>query len=154
MITFIFLWTLGRTRKVIPHRGTRGGGVNGTSPPWIFDMSRFFETTLPSVESLWSSLQDEVYFISGGTAGGLWRHQTWSPSWILSRIRNQVKTVRINNFLRLSCKIITQGVQGLSERCVLSIWIIDISKIQLVVYYQCCLLIGWATTRLYVIAHC
>ena len=28
-----------------------------------------------------------------------------------------------------------------------------VSKIQLVVYYQCCVLIGWATTRLYVIAH-
>ena len=27
-----------------------------------------------------------------------------------------------------------------------------IGKIQLVVYYQCCILIGWATTRLYVIA--
>ena len=27
------------------------------------------------------------------------------------------------------------------------------SKIQLVVYHQCCVLIGWATTRLYVIAH-
>ena len=26
------------------------------------------------------------------------------------------------------------------------------SKIQLVVYYQCCILIGWAATRLYVIA--
>ena len=30
--------------------------------------------------------------------------------------------------------------------------IIYISKIQLVVYYQCCILFGWATTRLYVIA--
>ena len=30
--------------------------------------------------------------------------------------------------------------------------IMHISKIQLVVYYQCCILIGWATTRLYVIA--
>ena len=29
----------------------------------------------------------------------------------------------------------------------------EISKIQLVVYYQCRVLIGWATTRLYVIAH-
>ena len=29
----------------------------------------------------------------------------------------------------------------------------DLSKIQLVVYYQCCVLIGGATTRLYVIAH-
>ena len=31
--------------------------------------------------------------------------------------------------------------------------ITKISKIQLVVYQQCCVLIGWATTRLYVIAH-
>ena len=31
--------------------------------------------------------------------------------------------------------------------------ILFFSKIQLVVYYQCCVLIGWATTRLYVIAH-
>ena len=28
-----------------------------------------------------------------------------------------------------------------------------VSKIQLVVYHQCCVMIGWATTRLYVIAH-
>ena len=28
-----------------------------------------------------------------------------------------------------------------------------IKKIQLQVYYQCCVLIGWATTRLHVIAH-
>ena len=27
------------------------------------------------------------------------------------------------------------------------------SKIQLVVYYQYCVLIGWATSRLFVIAH-
>ena len=28
-----------------------------------------------------------------------------------------------------------------------------VSKIQLEVYHQCCVLIGWATSRLYVIAH-
>ena len=34
------------------------------------------------------------------------------------------------------------------------VWrIYDVSKIQLLVYHQCCVLIGWATTRLYVIAH-
>ena len=32
-------------------------------------------------------------------------------------------------------------------------WFSGISKIQLVVYYQCCVLIRWATTRLYVIAY-
>ena len=32
-------------------------------------------------------------------------------------------------------------------------WMHVFSKIQIVVYYQCCVLIGWATARLYVIAH-
>ena len=39
----------------------------------------------------------------GGAAGGLLRHQQWSPSWlpswILPRIRNHVKTARNGNFL-------------------------------------------------------
>ena len=35
---------------------------------------------LPSVESLWSSLQGEEYFMGGGAAGGLWRHQQLSQS--------------------------------------------------------------------------
>ena len=38
--------------------------------PRVFDMLQYFETILPSEESLWSSLQDEVYFMGGGTAGG------------------------------------------------------------------------------------
>ena len=41
----------------------------------------------------------------------------------------------------------------LSNRSSLFNDITDISKIQLVVYHQWCVLIGWATTRLYVIAH-
>ena len=48
--------------------------VDGTLPR-VFDMLQFFETSLPSVESIWSSQQDEVYFMDGGAAGGLWRHQ-------------------------------------------------------------------------------
>ena len=56
--------------------------------PWVFDMFQYFETILPSVESLWSSLQDEVYFMVGGAAGGLWRHQTWSPSWFFQPGKN------------------------------------------------------------------
>ena len=35
----------------------------------------------------------------------------------------------------------------------MDVWLKVISKIQIVVYYQCCVLIGLATTRLYVI-HC
>ena len=37
--------------------------------------------------------------MGGGAAGGLWRHQQWSPSWILPRIRNQVKTATNDIFL-------------------------------------------------------
>ena len=41
--------------------------------------------------------------MNGGAAGGLRRDQEWSascpPSWILPRIRNQVKTARNGNCL-------------------------------------------------------
>ena len=59
--------TLGRTWKFIPPPWYKGGGW---TPPRVFDMLQYFETILPSEESLWSSLQDEVYFMGGGTAGG------------------------------------------------------------------------------------
>ena len=83
-----------------------GGGVlmDGTLPT-VFEMLQYFETILTSVESLWSSMQDEVYLTGGGTAGDLWRHQKWSPSWILLRIRNQVKTAKNGDFLCLWWKI-------------------------------------------------
>ena len=42
--------------------------------PRLFDMLQYFEAILPSVESLWSSQQDEVYFMGGGATGGLLRH--------------------------------------------------------------------------------
>ena len=100
--------TLRCTSKVKPHCGTRGG-FEGIPLPWVFDRLQYFETILASVKSLWSSLRDEVYFMGGGAAEGLWRHQTWWPFWlpscILSRIRNQVKTVRIYIFLCTACKI-------------------------------------------------
>ena len=32
--------------------------------------------------------------------------KTWSPSWILPRIKNKIKTVGIGNFSCLTCKII------------------------------------------------
>ena len=64
-----------------------GGGLMDPLLPWVFDMLQYFEKILPSVESLWSSRQYEVYFMGGGAAGDLWHQQTWSPSWVLSRIR-------------------------------------------------------------------
>ena len=51
---------------------------------------------------------------------------------------------------------------AIQENLVTNLWIVGhlprrllytFSKIQLVVYYQCYVLIGWATTRLYVIAY-
>ena len=49
-----------------PHRGTRGETVDGNPLVRVFYMLRYFETIFPSVESLWSSLQDEVYFRGSG----------------------------------------------------------------------------------------
>ena len=60
--------TLGRARKFIPPPWYKGGG-GGWNPPKVFDILQYFETILPSVESLWSSLK-EVYFMGGGAAGG------------------------------------------------------------------------------------
>ena len=77
--------------------------------PRVFDLLHHLETILPSAESLWSSQQDEIYFMGSGAAGGLWRHQiwlpSWPPSWISSRIKNYVKTASIVNFLCLTYKI-------------------------------------------------
>ena len=62
----------------------RGGGVWGGGGGLMepsssgFDKLQYFETILPSVESLWSSQTDEVYFMGGGATEGLWRHQKWS----------------------------------------------------------------------------
>ena len=53
-----------------PQRSTSGVGVDGTPPKSFW-----------YVEVFWSSKQDEVYFMGGGAAGGLWRHQQWLPSW-------------------------------------------------------------------------
>ena len=44
--------------------------------------------------------------MGGHAAGDLWRHQAWSPSWILPRISNHVKTGRIGNCLCLKCEMI------------------------------------------------
>ena len=96
-------YPLGIHANSYPHRGTRGwGGGRWMEPlPGVFDMLQYFQTILPLAESLWSSYQDEVYFMGGGAVGSLWRHQQWSPSWLpswsLPRVRNQVRTAKITH---------------------------------------------------------
>ena len=79
-----------------PRRSIQGWGGEGSLETLhrVVDMLQYFETILTSVESLWSSQQDEVYFMGGGAAGGLWRHQKRSLPYILPRVRNQVKKMR------------------------------------------------------------
>ena len=111
-MTSVDVLTFGRKCQFIPPPWYRGGGGLGGGGWWGnlcprgFDMLQYFETILPLVESLRCSQQDEVYFVGGGATGGLWRHQQWSPSWILPRIRNQVKIAINGNFLCLTYKII------------------------------------------------
>ena len=51
---------------------TSGGWMDlPPTPPRVSDMLQYFETILPLVESLSSALQDEVYFMGSGDAGGL-----------------------------------------------------------------------------------
>ena len=91
--------TLGHThRPPLWYNGGGGGGL--MDPPLynvVFDMLQCLKRILPSMESLWSSLHNEVYFVGGGTAGFLWHLKTrlssWPPDWVLSRIRNQVKKI-------------------------------------------------------------
>ena len=52
--------TLGRTRKVIPHRWYKGGLMD---PPWFFDMLQYVGTILPSVESLTYDLLYKMRYI-------------------------------------------------------------------------------------------
>ena len=91
-------WTYTQSFTPIVVQWGRGrGGKGWWNPiPRVFEMRLYFETILPCLKSLWSSQQDEVYFMGVGAAGGLWAHQQWSPSWTppwtLPRIRNQEKT--------------------------------------------------------------
>ena len=71
MFLYHTLLTLRPTRNFIPPPWYKGGGGGVLEPlPSVFEMLQYFVTILPSVESLSSSLQDEVYFMGGGATGG------------------------------------------------------------------------------------
>ena len=74
------------------------GELMESPPPWSFLFVAVFRNAFDLVYKM------KVYFMGGGAAGGLWRHQQWSPSWILPRIRNQVKTARNGDFFVLEMK--------------------------------------------------
>ena len=50
------------------------------------------------------SISNDFTFSKKMAKNGVWRHQQWSPSWILPRIRNQVKTGRNGGFFVLEMK--------------------------------------------------
>ena len=102
------------TRTVV--RG--GGGVWRNPSPEFFGKLQYFETIFPSLESLWSSQQDDAQFIGGGAAGGLWRRQQWSPSWTLPRIRNEVKTAINKHFALLHPKALFLLLKEVEKKCI------------------------------------
>ena len=50
------------------------GGWGGWWNPRVADVLQYFEKILPSMESLRSFQQDEVFCVGGSATGGLWRH--------------------------------------------------------------------------------
>ena len=88
-----------------------------------------------------STLYKKISFLYKERYMNLYRYQFRQLSWlVLSPV------ISVHRSLEVWC-LTSSPYQLLYFR------ITYISKIQLVVYYQCCVLIGWATTRLYVIAH-
>ena len=69
-------------------------------------MLQYFETICLQWKAFDFSKKMRDILLSGGTAGGLWRHEQWSPSWpslvgFLQKnkiIRNLVKTAINGNF--------------------------------------------------------
>ena len=117
-LTFLFQNRRGgRGRPVIPspltvlQKGGGGGGLGvGDWRRWNLSLKFLIYCSTSKrfcviLKSLSSSQQDELYFMCGGAAGGLWRPQKLSPSWILPRNWNLVKRERIGNLLCLTCKI-------------------------------------------------
>ena len=90
-----------------PHRGTswRGGGGEWWNPLEFLIRFSFSKRSCLQWKAFYLLYKLRYFFMAGGATGGLWHHQTWSPSWIVSRIKNKVKTVRIDIFLRSACKI-------------------------------------------------
>ena len=73
--------------------------------PRIFDMLQYFETILPSVESLSSSQQDEdEWWRCWRPVTSATMVATLTPSWMLPRIRNQIKTGINGDFFVLDMK--------------------------------------------------
>ena len=77
-------------------------------------------------------------------------NSTFCPKWEMEF--NAIRLFR--NEMRTGPKMCPAIVSGIvTGDAGDSYWLFFISKIQLVVYYQCCVLIGWATIRLYVMAY-
>ena len=101
--------TLGRTLKFKPeppHRATRGGGFGWMEPP----PRRVFQNVAVCRDDFTFSGKPLIFSTRWGISwgcgatGGLWRHQQWSPSWILPRIRNQVEAARNGDCFVLDMK--------------------------------------------------
>ena len=71
---------------------------DGTLPHGFWYVIVFWNDFTFSGKTLTSLTRWYIYFMGGSAAGGLWRLQQWSPSWVLSRIRNQVKIMRNGKF--------------------------------------------------------
>ena len=100
------LLTLGRIRKIIPPPWYKGKGGLMDPPPWVFEILQHFETIFAfSGKLLIFSTRWDICYWRCRCCRPVTSPKSWLLSWICSRIRNQVKTMKINHFLRLTYKI-------------------------------------------------
>ena len=78
-----------------PHRCTRGrGGWNPRPLDFLMccSISKRFYLQWKAFDLLYK-VKYILWVVALALLRGLWRHQQWSSSWILPRIKNQVKTI-------------------------------------------------------------
>ena len=93
-------WTYTQIHTPTMVRGGGGGWME--TLPIVFDMLQYFEMILPLVDLAFDLLNKMKYILQVMALLEACDQQwspSWPASWILPRIRNQVKTTRNSNFL-------------------------------------------------------
>ena len=127
-------------------RGTRN------FPRFWFDLDDLYWGNRGSVNRLPDQLVPVVFLPLRPTK---WQCELQQFFFILKGVKGRIDTRTQKNFVSvLQMSHPLKGAVFLyGQHCITVGMVIQISKIEIVVYYQCCILIGWAASGLYLTAH-